>query len=189
MKLIIYGILSELKNRFGDLFGHYFERAMINLDAALKQYWTLLLTFKRLWWGGLMLVIYVLIVLVLDVPVAWTLSPGQYMKGILTILMLAWVLLQWSHVLKRESYVVGDDGDAVETFEGNANWISVVLSIIVTGIFWLLGTPQLALIILGVVQIVPFFLGEDYQEQSEFELPKLANFALVALSIWIVAFR
>lgn len=172
-------------------FNYLLERLYIWLLLALQQFVSLISTCKKLWWGALMLAVYILLEQVFDAPALFTLTAEtyQYRKGILTLLMLAWFLLLTSHVLVRQDYVVGKEDDAIETFSGNANWMSIVFALIATLFFWILGTPKLTLVILGPLQIVPFFLGTDYKEQADMELPRLINFTLVALSVWIVAFN
>lgn len=167
------------------------ERAGIWLLLAFQQFLNLISTGKKLWWGGLILAVYILLEQVFDAPALFTLTAEtyQYRKGILTLFMLAWVLLLASHVLKRQTYVVGNDDTAIESFDGNANWVSIAFALVAVLVFWLLGTSKLALIILGPLQFVPFFMGTDYKEQADQELPRLINFTLVALSVWIVAFN
>lgn len=172
-------------------FNYALERAGIWLLLALQQFLSLISTCKKLWWGGLMLAVYILIEQVFDAPSLFTLTAEtyQYRKGILTLMMLAWVLLLASHVLKRQQYVVGNDDSAIESFEGNANWVSIAFALLAMLFFWILGTSKLTLIILGPLQFVPFFMGTDYKEQADQELPRLINFTLVALAVWIVAFQ
>lgn len=172
-------------------FNYALERLLVWLRLALLQFLSMLKTCKKLWWGGLILAVYILLEQAFDAPAVFTLTVEtyQYRKGILMFMMLAWVLLLTSHVLKREQYVVGDDDTAVETFDGNANWVSVGMGLFATLFFWILGTSTLALVVLGPLQIVPFFLGTDYKEQADMELPRLINLTLVALSIWIIAFQ
>lgn len=166
------------------------ELAVLWLFRMLVQAKSLLPTLRKLWWGGLFVIVYILLEQVFEAPalLVWNAEAMTYRNGILFLLMLAWVLLLWSHVLKRESHVVSHGNVVEQPYPGNANMVSVGFALIATLFFLVIGTSTLTLIILGSMQVIPFFLGESYQEQAEYELPRLINLVFVALAFWILVF-
>ncbi len=143
----------------------------------------------KYWWGALFIVIFSLITFVYGAPPIFPkLSSTTYTHGILTCAMVAWCFGFWTFVMTKKEYEISQDRQQSPVKKtGNRNWVSVSFGLIAVLVFWLLGTPRLALIIIGVLQFFAFGIGYKYPQQAEYLLPRLCNTALVFLSVWILA--
>lgn len=152
----------------------------INLWA--RQTVEMIKILRDLWWGILMVVLYTLLAFVVGLPPITRFTAYIYMPVALFFGLLAWTIVHTAHVMRRKSYTIRGN-----EFVGNNNWLSGVNAVVVTALFYWTGAPLLIIIVFGVLQLVPYFLGDKYQEQARYDIPKFANFALALLAVWILA--
>ena len=145
-------------------------------------------TLPKYWLGGLSVVVSVLLTFVYTAPPLLHISNQSYTNGILTCSFIAWLFGFWAFILTRKLHEIppATDKHVSLLFHGNRNWQSGTFAVFATGIFWLLGTPTLTLIIVGVLQFLAFGFGDKYQQQTRY-LRHLAIAALFVLAIWIIA--
>jgi hypothetical protein len=136
--------------------------------------------------GLLFVLAYTLVVYVYKkAPPIFSISSATYTHGILVISYLAWVFSYWAFVLTRKTYSFSVQGEE-KTVKGNRNWVSVLFGIPPFFVFLLLGTPPLAMIIIGVLQLAAFTVGDQMQEQADYAFPRFCTLSLVALSLWML---
>jgi hypothetical protein len=162
-----------------------------SLLLVLLETWEFVKTIRKYWYGGLFLILCVLVTFWYKadpLPFFRSLSSDVYTHGILTFAFVAWALGFWVFVLTRKEYELlpKTQNEKAIKIVGNRNWVSALFGVFATLIFWLLHIPILALIIIGVFQFISFGLGERFQQQAEYVLPKFVNLALMFLGAWIV---